>query len=73
MYSFFTIVAKKQYNTGTSKIIEKYFSGIGTSPIYFPIKVKGIKIATILNPIDVAYTAFELWLSINGVLAVLII
>ena len=66
------MVAKKQYSTGTNSITEKYFSGIGTSPIYFPIKVNGIKIATILKPIDVAYTAFELWLSINGVFAVLI-
>ena len=72
MYSFFTIVARKQYRIGTNKIIEKYLKGIGTSPIYFPIKLNGIIIATMLNPIDVAYTAFELLLSINGVFAVLI-
>ena len=73
IYLFFTIVAKKQYKTGTNNIIEKYLNGIATNPIYFPSKVNGITIATILKIIDVAYTAFELLLSIKGVLAVLII
>lgn len=66
------MVAKKQYSTGTNSITEKYFGGIGTKPIYFPIKLNGIMIAIMLSPIDVAYTAFELLLSMNGVFAVLI-
>ena len=49
----------------------KYCSGIGTSPMYLPIKVNGMIIATMLNPIDVAYTALQAWLW-NGVFEVLI-
>ena len=33
IYFLFITDASKQYNTGTSKIIVKYFSGIGTNPI----------------------------------------
>ena len=37
----------------------KYWKGIGTKPMYFPIKVNGIIIAIILSPIEVAYTALD--------------
>ena len=47
-------LASTQYSIGTHKIIEKYFSGIATNPMYLPINVNGISIATILSSIDVA-------------------
>ena len=53
------IDAKIQYRIGTHKIMLKYCNGIGTSPMYSPINVNGIIIATILKIIDVAYTALD--------------
>ena len=53
------IDAKIQYRIGTHKIMLKYCNGIGTNPMYSPINVNGIIIATILKIIDVAYTALD--------------
>ena len=62
-----------QYNIGTPNIIEKYFGARAVNPIALPINVNGTIIAIILSAIDDIYTAFDAWLCLNGIFAVLII
>jgi len=62
-----------QYKNVTTKIINKYFAPIGTSPIALPKVVNGTTIPTNINKIDDAYTYLWALLWINGTLAVLII
>lgn len=51
----------------------KYLNGIGTNPNVSPINVNGIAIATMLKIIEVAYTALDALLCMNGAFAVLTI
>ena len=72
MYTFFAIIATKQYKIGTPIITVKYRNGIATSPIICPNGVNGNIIAIMLNSIDEKYTILCALLCTNGILAVLI-
>lgn len=64
-------MATKQYNTGMKKMKAIHIGCNGTNPKNFPIKVNGTKMATMQMMMVKAYTVLEALLSINGILAVL--